>query len=128
MDFLQSFDLDCRKFFNLIINSKFMLKMTLKPQFLWSASCTSGCKSYLSDILCTIEPWMSRTERSISYLSPYVLINNRLKLKNGPIHKFSLRMIPFPCPTQKVTRWTTTITTWGSPTWSRRRLSKTHNF
>ena len=62
--------------------------MTLKPQFLWSTSCTSGCKSHLSDILCTIGPCMSRTEQSISYLSPCVLIDNRLKLKNGPIHKF----------------------------------------
>ena len=30
-------------------------------------------------------------------------------------------------PAQKITRWTARITTRGSPTWSRRRLSKTHN-
>ena len=29
---------------------------------------------------------------------------------------------------KKITRWTATITTWGSPTWSRRRLSTTPNF
>ena len=36
-------------------------------------------------------------------------------------------MIPLTHPAQKITRWTERITTRGSPTWSRRRLSKIHN-
>ena len=35
---------------------------------------------------------------------------------------------PKPIQHKKITRWTARITTRGSPTWSRRSLSKTHNF
>ena len=37
-------------------------------------------------------------------------------------------MIPFIRPANKMTRWTVTITTWGSPTWSRRSYQQLKTF